>query len=154
MEQFSEKSETATTDAVQICSNNWVIHSQILMEQMTQLKKAYQHEPKTRHGEGADQNCHPEPITDRQTTGKKIEHLICFKSAQYAEFSLHLNSTRLAQFLTTLLVPTESFNQIQELQRLYHVQKQLMQQAQTTAPASHALLAVVDIKPRPQQLDI
>ena len=107
LEQFSEKSETATVDAVQICSNNWVTHSQILMEQMTQLKKADQHEPKTRHGEGADQNCHPEPITDRQTIGKKIEHLICFKSAQYAEFSLHLNLTRSAKFLTTLFFPTE-----------------------------------------------
>jgi len=107
LEQFSEKSETAMVDAVQICSNNWVTHSQILMEQMTQLKKADQHEPKTRHGEGADQNCHPEPITDRQTTGKKIEHLICFKSAQYAEFSLHLNLTRSAKFLTTLFFPTE-----------------------------------------------
>ena len=52
LEQFSEKSETATVDAVQICSNNWVTHSQILMEQMTQLKKADQHEPKTRHGDG------------------------------------------------------------------------------------------------------
>ena len=59
--------------------------------------------------------------------GLKIEHFICLQSAQYAEFSLHLNSTRSAQFLTTLLVPTESFNQVQELQRLYHVQKQLMQ---------------------------
>jgi len=107
LEQFSEKSETATVDAVQICSNNWVTHSQILMEQMTQLKKADQHEPKTRHGEGADQNCHPEPITDRQTISKKIEHLIYFKSAQYAEFSLHLNLTRSAKFLTTLFFPTE-----------------------------------------------
>jgi hypothetical protein len=61
LEQFSKKSETTTADAVQICSNNCVIHYQILMEQTTQLKKSDQHEPKTRHGERAHQNCHPEP---------------------------------------------------------------------------------------------
>ncbi|KAG0530720.1 hypothetical protein BDA96_05G211200 [Sorghum bicolor] len=43
--------------------------------------------------------------------------------------------------------------QVHELHRLYHVQKQLMQQAQTTAPASRAPAAVVDVKPRPE-LDI
>jgi hypothetical protein len=70
------------------------------MEQTTQLKKTDQHEPKTRHGEGVDQNCHPKPKTDRQKTGtKKIEHFICFKSAQYAEFSLNLNFTGSAKIL-------------------------------------------------------
>lgn len=45
--------------------------------------------------------------------------------------------------------------QVHELHRLYHVQKQLMQQAQTTVPANRAPApAVVDVKPRPQQLDI
>ncbi|CAD6340715.1 unnamed protein product [Miscanthus lutarioriparius] len=45
--------------------------------------------------------------------------------------------------------------QVHELHRLYHVQKQLMQQAQTAAPASRAPApVVVDVKPRPQQLDI
>ncbi|XP_066338495.1 uncharacterized protein [Miscanthus floridulus] len=44
--------------------------------------------------------------------------------------------------------------QVHELHQLYHVQKQLMQQAQTTTRASHAPAPVVDVKPRPQQLDI
>jgi hypothetical protein len=48
----------------------------------------------------------------------------------------------------------QSINQVHELHQLYHVQKQLMQQAQKTAPASRAPKAVVDVKPRPQQLDI
>ena len=39
--------------------------------------------------------------------GLKIEHFICLQSAQYAEFSLHLNLTRSAKFLTTLFFPTE-----------------------------------------------
>jgi len=41
------------------------------MEQTTQLKKTDQHEPKIKHGEGADQNCHPEPNTNCQKTGTK-----------------------------------------------------------------------------------
>jgi len=70
------------------------------MEQTTQLKKTYQHEPKIKHGEGADQNCHPEPNTNCQKTGtKKIEHFICFTFAQYVEFPLNLNLTRLAKIL-------------------------------------------------------